>query len=150
LATSGEVAAQLLAKYEEEEQLCIAEIWPYYLEKCERDPKRYELSPQRMTKCVMRFKEARKKTSSYQGAIALMKEAIDNLSASDWNMGRSPRGEGKKYVDFIDHLFKSWAEMEKRLNDKRVEQPHQKSAAPVNNKRVDQEMEAQLGKKAKA
>jgi len=124
-STSGEVNARLLSKYSEEEQCAVAEVWPYYLDKCERDPKRYELSPQRITKAVMRFRECRKKTGTYQGAVATMKEAIDNLAANDWNMGRDPKAGGKKWVDFVDHLFGSYTEMEKRLNDR----PQAKSSA---------------------
>jgi hypothetical protein len=145
LSTSGEVAAKIIRNYTEEEQCTIAEIWPYYLERCQRDPSRYELTPQRVSKCVMRFGESRKKTGTYQGALALMKEAIDNLAASDFHMGRDPKTDGKRYVDFIDHLFASWTVMEKRLNDKQVKRGA--PGGPVNNAEADKELERQLGRK---
>ena len=146
-STSFEVdASRLLSKYSEEEQCAIAEVWPYYLEKCDRDPKRYELTPQRITKAIMRFREARKKTGTFGGAIALMKEAVDNLAANDWNMGRDPKGSGKRYVDFVDHLFGSWTEMEKRLNDRPTQRTNGAAAPkPVSAADADRKLSEQLG-----
>lgn len=91
-------------------------IFPYYLEKCERHPKLYTLSPPRMDKGVARFKECLKKVNGdYRKAEQLMAIAIDNLSASDFHMGRKP-GQPTRYNDWIEHLFKSTEKLEQWLN----------------------------------
>lgn len=146
-STSKEVdLAKLLTKYANEEQCAFAEVWPFYLEKCERDPTRYAVTPQRITKAMMRFKECRKRTGTYEGAVALMKQAIENLSASDFHMGREPKSQGKKYVDFVDNLFGSYTEMEKRWN---MEPATNGTPKPVTGADADAELERQLGKKYK-
>lgn len=143
-STSGEVDVQkVLSHFTEEEQAAVAEIWPYYLEKCERDPNRYEMLATRVSKIVMRFKEQRKKAGTYQGAVAVLKEAIDNLAASDFHMGRDANSNGKRYCDIVDNLFKSPEVLSKRLNDVRVVS-NGTPRAPA--KPLKQEMEEQLGK----
>jgi hypothetical protein len=139
MSTSGEVAA-IIRNWGNEEQCMIAEIWPYYLEKCQRDPSRYTLTPERARKALMRFTEMRKKHDSYQAAVIVMKQAIDGLAGNAFNMGDNP--QQKRYVDFIDHLFASLGEMEKRLNDTPILNPA-KQPRPITNAAVDQEIERQ-------
>ena len=104
-------------KYTEHEEDAFAKVWAHYISKCERNPVTYSITPERKAKAIARYRECLNKTKGDHGeAVSLMLKAVDGLAASDWNMGRDPKSNGKKYCDFIDHLFKNFMEMEKRWN----------------------------------
>ena len=93
----------------EEEHTALTGVWIYYLNKFGRDRLRYQPTPQRRRKALMRLHEALKmRKGDLRGAISLMCEAIDNLAASEFH-----RANG--YIDWIDHLFKSPEMFQKRL-----------------------------------
>jgi hypothetical protein len=95
----------------------VSEIFSYYLEATERNPKTYELTPTRKRKAIPRLKECLQKTGGdLANAKALMKLAIDGLVASDWHMGRDPKTGGKKYCEWGQHLFGSYEQMERWWN----------------------------------
>jgi hypothetical protein len=49
-------------------------------------------------------------------AISLMKVAISGLVASDWHMGRDPKTNGKRYLEWEENLFNSYEQMERWWN----------------------------------
>lgn len=64
------------------------------------------------------FSETRKKMVENRlenFSLNELKRVITNISNSDWNMGRDPKTNGKKYCDF-ELLFRSDAKVEQYLN----------------------------------
>ena len=93
----------------------IQEVFNYYLLHADRSSNQYLLTDLRKKKALSRLKELMKnKNQGIHGAVDDMKLAIDGLVASPFHMGKNDRNT--KYIDFIDNLFKSWEEMEKRIN----------------------------------
>jgi hypothetical protein len=93
-------------------------IWTYYMDKIGRSPKTYEFTPMRKRKGLARFKECLKKTGGdVNRAVELMKVCVDALVASDWHMGRDPKGNGKRFCGWEKHLFKSYEQMEGWWNE---------------------------------
>ena len=94
----------------------IKEIFVYYLERVGRNPAVYTLSPLRMKKGLARLKEAlRMAHGNLDGAIELMKAAVDEIALSDFHMGRNPKTEGKSYCEWEEHLFRSTEQFERWL-----------------------------------
>lgn len=95
----------------------VLEIFTYYIERTDRNPKTYELTPARKRKAVLRLRECLKKTGGdLENATALMKLAIDGLVASDFHMGRDPKTNGQRYCEFEKHLFGSAEQMQRWWN----------------------------------
>ena len=91
----------------------------YYCGKFDRDPKQYSLTPKRRDKAILRLQE-RAKHVGIDNARREFKTAIDNLAGSDYH-----RTSG--YIDWIDQIFKSAEEFEKRVNWKPSQQRGNKS-----------------------
>jgi hypothetical protein len=95
----------------------VSAVFVYYLERAERNPKTYALTPARMRVGKARLKECLKKAGGdLDRATELMKMAVDALAASDWHMGRDPKTGGKRYCDWKQHLFKNYEKMEEWWN----------------------------------
>jgi hypothetical protein len=93
-------------------------VWTYYLDKIGRNPKTYEFTPMRKRKGLARLKDCLKKTAGdVNRAVELMKVCVDSLVASDWHMGRDPKGNGKRFCGWEKHLFKSYEQMEGWWNE---------------------------------
>jgi hypothetical protein len=92
-------------------------IWDYYIVEVGRNPKTYTFTPLRKRKGLARLNECLGKTKgNLTDAAALMKEAIDRMVASDFHMGRSEKTDGKRYIEWESHLFKTYEQMEKWWN----------------------------------
>ena len=77
----------------------------------ERTPQLYELTNKRMATGLDRLKDCQRKCGGDIGkAEELMRIAIDNLVASEFHMGKNDRG--RRYIDWIDHLFKNTEKLE--------------------------------------
>jgi hypothetical protein len=89
------------------------DIFRYYLEQTNRNPKTYEFTPLRKQKGASRLKECFRKTGNDLGrASKLMTLAVDGLVSSNWHMGRDQKTDGKRYCDWENHLFNSYEQME--------------------------------------
>lgn len=92
----------------------IQATYRHYVFSTNREPKLYVLTDIRKKKALARLQECLKRTGGdYDAAAKLLRIAVENLAASDWHMGRDPKTNGKKYCDWIDHLFKSYETLEK-------------------------------------
>jgi hypothetical protein len=92
-------------------------VWVYYLEKVGRNPKTYSLTTTRKRKGLTRLQECLKKTAGDMEAAAnLRKVCVDALAKSDWHMGRDSKTGGKRFVEWDEHLFKSYECMERWWN----------------------------------
>jgi uncharacterized protein YdaU (DUF1376 family) len=86
----------------------VEEVFAYYLEKTGRNRVTYPLTPLRQQKGRSRLDDAlRMIKGNLTNAMTLMKAAIDELTLSDWHMGRNPETNGKRYCDWEKHLFGS-------------------------------------------
>lgn len=74
-----------------------------------RDPRRYTLTKPRREKATARLKEREHINSSLEAAAIDLETAIRNLAASEYH-----RAGG--YIDWLQQIFKSQEEFEKRLN----------------------------------
>ena len=81
-------------------------IFTEYCRLVNRSPDQYSLTDSRRKKLELRLNDFHP---------VELHSAIVALSEDDWNMGKNP--QQKKYVDFIDNLFKSTEEIEKRINE---------------------------------
>ncbi|MFY9936037.1 MAG: hypothetical protein WAK33_04165 [Silvibacterium sp.] len=92
-------------------------VWLYYIEKTERNQKLYAFTPKRKGNGLARLRECLKKTEGdLERATKLMMLAVDGLCASEWHMGADQKSAGKRYVDWVDHLFGNYERMEKWWN----------------------------------
>ena len=96
----------------------LQEIFGYYLERIERNPKTYDFTSIRKQKGASRLKECLRKTGGdRERAKTLMKLAVDGLVASDFHMGRDPKTQGKRYCEWDKHLFNNFEQMERWWNN---------------------------------
>lgn len=101
----------------DESEIVKTQVWPYYLSTFGRSEKSYSWTDLRRLKGVSRYRECRQKTRGDPGrAVELMKLAIDRMAESDFHTGRSAKSNGKKYIDWELHLFKSREQMERWWN----------------------------------
>ena len=115
LYTHVEQTASFDELADKQEEKLLQEVFNYYISKTGRSQNAYLFTDKRKAKARLRMKELiRLKADTQDEAIADMKLAIDGLVASPFHMGKNDRNT--KYIDFIDNLFKSWEEMEKRIN----------------------------------
>ena len=94
----------------------LREVFAYYVTVMRRNPKAYTLTPLRQKKGIARLEEAlRMAHNSLDDAVVLMKAVIDEVSMSEWHMGRDPKTEGRTYCEWEDNLFRSTEQFEKWL-----------------------------------
>ena len=101
---------------DQEAEAIVEHVFAYYLRGLGRSEKQYELTPKRMKKGLAALAECRSRFPDGTKAEEAMGSAVDGLLANDWNMGRHPNNK-KRYVDWIDHLFKDVETMEARWED---------------------------------
>lgn len=88
----------------------VERVFGFYCMKLNRNPNQYSLTPDRRTKAESRMRERiRANLGDIQKAEADLAQAVDNLAASGFH-------REKGYIDWIDQIFKSCEEFEKRLN----------------------------------
>jgi hypothetical protein len=85
-------------------------VFGFYCEKFQKNPKKYQLTDERRKKASMRFRERLKANDGNEAAVETeFSQAVENLAASEYHVV-------KGYVDWIDQIFQSQEEFEKRLN----------------------------------
>jgi hypothetical protein len=98
----------------------VTEVWNYFIEKLDKNPKLLEFTSVRKQKGLARLREALKKTGSdLDKAKGLMCLVIDTAGASEWHRG--------KYDSWEDNLFPSQNKFEWWLN--KADQDQRKGAA---------------------
>lgn len=89
----------------------IRRLFSEYLTVTNKNPKLYTLTSQRMQKGLVRLEECLAKAGGdLKKAEELMRLAIQTMAKSDFHNGKNDRG--KKYLDWIDNLFKSTEKLE--------------------------------------
>lgn len=122
-----------------EEMEVIERMFLFYCEAVGRDPKRYTLTADRRKKALSRLKERIKIHGSLDAAAADFAQAIENLAANEWNMTNG-------YFDWIDQVFCSAEEFEKRLNwQKPQSSPGKGEYFESKNARIVREALSELG-----
>ena len=92
------------------------DLFPYYLERTERNAKMYTLTPERLKHGVTRLRECLVKTDGdLPAAQKLFWRAIEALTESEFYMGNNDRH--KKYNDWIKHLTKSTEKFEEWVEE---------------------------------
>ena len=111
-ALIAETTAETTAEIKDRElKGSVKELFKYYIEKTERNPKLYSLTDQRLNKGLARLKDCLAKTDgNLENALELMRICIESLAASEFHMGTNDRN--KQYIDWIDHLFKTTEKLE--------------------------------------
>jgi hypothetical protein len=91
----------------------IKEVWNYYLETIEKSPLT-KLTPKRQKMALLRYQEVLKAVPNPvpELAVALLKECIDELAASDYHMARGKYAGQPKYNSW-EILFRSQEQFEK-------------------------------------
>lgn len=119
LFSEGEVPEKIDPK--NRRMSAVTRLFALYVQVCERGPG-YSLTNARLAKGMQRFDECLRKAvpggvmvcdEHWQIAGTMFRDAILELSYSDWHMGRDPKTEGRKYNDWIDNLCKSAEQFEK-------------------------------------
>jgi hypothetical protein len=88
----------------------VERVFGFYCHKLDRNPKRYSLTDARREKAIARMRERVKvHDGDLQLAEADLARAVENLAASDFHQSGG-------YIDWIDQIFKSEDEFQKRLN----------------------------------
>jgi hypothetical protein len=90
----------------------VERLFDFYCESMGRDPRRYTLTKTRRDKALLRLRERRKVHGTLEAAEADLAQAIENLAASEYH-----RTNG--YIDWLDQIFRSAEDFEKRLAWKR-------------------------------
>lgn len=91
----------------------VVKTFDYYRKRLNRDPKRYTLTETRLQKALVRVRERLKVHDGDLGLVEFdLLTAVDNLAASEYHQSGG-------YVDWIDQIFRSEEEFEKRLNWKK-------------------------------
>lgn len=99
-----------------EKLVAVKRVFAYYLEKTGRSPVLYSFTELRRQKGMSRMDEAlRKARGSLPDAETLLAAAVDALLADDWNMGRDPRSNGKKYIEWDKNLFNDAGQLDRWL-----------------------------------
>lgn len=88
----------------------VERVFGFYCHKLGRNPKRYSLTDARREKAIARMRE---RVKVHDGDLKLaesdLARAVENLAASDFHQAGG-------YLDWIDQIFKSEDEFQKRLN----------------------------------
>jgi hypothetical protein len=95
---------------EKVEKAAIGRLFTFYCETLGRSPARYTLTAAREKKALARLRERRRAHGGeLQAAERDLAQAIENLAASEWH-----RGAG--HIDWLEQIFRSAEEFERRLN----------------------------------
>ena len=101
-----------------DDEKAVRDVFAYYLQATDRNPKTYTLTLTRKRKGLARLRECLKRTDgNLENAVGLMKLAVDHLAASDFHMGRDVKTAGKRYCEWEGHLFGSYEQMERWWNE---------------------------------
>jgi hypothetical protein len=92
-----------------EEMEIIERMFLFYCEAVGRDPKRYTLTDERRKKALFRLRERRKIHGNLESAAEEIARAIENVAANEYIMSHG-------YFDWLEQIFRSAEEFEKRLN----------------------------------
>jgi hypothetical protein len=96
------------------EHNALDQIFGYYLERTARKASAYTLTAGRKQKGLARLRECLGRSGGdLPAAVAMMKAAVDGICKSDWHMGRDPKTNGKRYVEWESHLFDSVESLER-------------------------------------
>lgn len=88
----------------------VERVFGFYCHKLSRNPKKYSLTDDRRSKAIARMRERIKvHDGDAKLAEADLAQAVENLAASDFHQAGG-------YIDWIDQIFKSEDEFQKRLN----------------------------------
>ena len=87
----------------------IERLFLFYCESLKRSSQQYTLTSERRKKALARLRERRKVHGNLQAAEADLGNAIENLAASEWHVTNG-------HVDWVQQIFRSPEEFEKRLN----------------------------------
>lgn len=99
-----------------EKLVAVKRVFAYYLEKTDRSPVLYSFTELRRQKGMSRMDEAlRKARGSLPDAETLLAAAVDAMLADDWNTGRDPRSNGKKYIEWDKNLFNDAGQLDRWL-----------------------------------
>lgn len=90
-------------------------VWDCYMTQIGKNPKQYEWSDERKRMGMARMRELKRRSGSWENAVALMKLCIDRMKADPW---RARGKEGWKHRDW-ENLFRSNRQMEYWLDDQR-------------------------------
>ena len=77
----------------------------YYAEIFSKNKDQYQFTTKRKNKIQQRARELFLITKDIEKTKELMLLAVKNRKASSFHMGDNP--QGKKYVDIVDHIFRS-------------------------------------------
>jgi hypothetical protein len=99
----------------EEKRDCVKRVFDYYV-KVVGKSNLYDLIDLRMQKGLARLEECLRKTKDdLAGAEEIMRFAVDQISRTEWNMGKNP--QKRMYNDWEDQLFGSESRMSKWLEE---------------------------------
>ncbi|MHB1956162.1 MAG: hypothetical protein ACYCOU_20730 [Sulfobacillus sp.] len=90
-------------------------VFDFYLETMDKKRTQYDFSVKRQSAIRARLESWMRRGLTIDEAVVEMKKAVTAVSRIGWNMGTDKRTNGKKYNDFIDHIFKNDEEVESRL-----------------------------------
>jgi hypothetical protein len=124
---------------ERDEKAAIGRLFHFYCEAVGRNPGRYTLTAVREKKALLRLRERRgMRAGDLEAAERDLAQAIENLAASEWH-----RGAG--HLDWLDQIFRSSEEFEKRLNwQKPIGEQSGNNYAESRNARICREALAKL------
>jgi hypothetical protein len=123
---------------DDSEREIIERLFLFYCESVGRNPRQYTLTPERRKKALARLRERRKLHGTLDAAEADLAKAIENLAASEYHATGG-------YIDWLEQIFRSTEEFEKRLTWK---QPVKGTTyAPACNQGItDAEIQQALGR----
>lgn len=95
----------------------VEEIWNYYVEKIKKNSSLYRFTAERRAKGKARLQECLRMAAEPRlpNAAGMMRVCIDRLAASGFHNGQNK--DGKKYLDWSDHLFPSEKKLTFWLDD---------------------------------
>jgi hypothetical protein len=85
----------------------IKKVYDFYIEQSDRNPNLYKLTKLRKQKIIARLKDG--------FTVKQLSFAIQAVLNNPFNMGENK--EGKKYIDLVNHIFKSHEKTEQRINE---------------------------------
>jgi len=100
---------------EAEARAIVTHVFEYYLAQLGRKKSQYELTRKRMKKGLDALRECKRRFPDGDSAEIAMGAAVDGLLANKFLMGANDRN--RRYVDWIDNLYKDVETMEKRWED---------------------------------
>ena len=77
----------------------------HYIEIFKRNPSQYQYTIKRRTKIEQRIREIQTVVNDLDKTQELIFRAVENRKRSKFHMGDNP--QGKCYIDFVDHIFRS-------------------------------------------